>query len=97
VLTFAVDVKLAGSLSLLVSLPTMLVAFFRYSRDHGFVVLTSNTRLVAVMAAGAGTGSVTGGLLLGVVAELVVVPVLVVLLISSAIKCVAARVIRLAA
>ena len=36
VLLFAVDVKLAGSLSLVVSLPTMLVAFFRYSRDQAF-------------------------------------------------------------
>jgi uncharacterized membrane protein YfcA len=33
---YAVDVKLAGSLSLIVSLPTMLVAFFRYSRDQAF-------------------------------------------------------------
>ena len=38
----AVDVKLACSLSLLVSLPTMLVAFFRYSRDEAFAVLASN-------------------------------------------------------
>jgi hypothetical protein len=34
-----VSPKLAGSLSLLVSLPTMLVAFFRYSRDQAFTVL----------------------------------------------------------
>src|SRR5512135_757440 len=39
VLLYAVDIKLAGSLSLAVSLPTMLVAFARYSRDVSFVVL----------------------------------------------------------
>ena len=39
VLLYAVDLKLAGSLSLAVSLPTMLVAFARYSRDGSFVVL----------------------------------------------------------
>ena len=39
VLLFGVDIKLAGSLSLAVSLPTMLVGFARYSRDRSFVVL----------------------------------------------------------
>ena len=39
VLLYGVDTKMAGSLSLLVSLPTMLVAFFRYSRDQAFTVL----------------------------------------------------------
>jgi uncharacterized protein len=38
VLLFGVDIKLAGSLSLAVSLPTMLVGFARYSRDRSFVV-----------------------------------------------------------
>src|SRR4051812_46666996 len=38
-LLYAVDVKTAGSLSLVVSLPTMLVAFARYSRDQAFGVL----------------------------------------------------------
>jgi len=36
VLSFGVDIKLAGSLSLAVSLPTMLVGFARYSRDQSF-------------------------------------------------------------
>lgn len=79
------DVKLAGSLSLLVSLPTMLVAFFRYSRDQAFAVLASNRRFVTAMAAGSVTGSVAGGLLLGVVPELLV-PLLVALLLVSAFK-----------
>lgn len=53
VLLFGVDIKLAaGSLSLSVSLPTMLVGFFRYSRDGRFVVLGENRRFVLVMAAG---------------------------------------------
>lgn len=86
VLLFAVDVKLAGSLSLLVSLPTMLVAFFRYSRDQAFAVLTSSKRFVAAMAAGSVTGSVAGGLLLGVVPELALAPLLVALLLFSAHK-----------
>lgn len=36
VLLYGVDPKLAGSLSLLVSLPTMVMAFFRYSRNQAF-------------------------------------------------------------
>ena len=61
VLLFAIDTKLAGSLSLLVSLPTMLVAFFRYSRDQAFAVLGQNRVFVTAMVAGSVAGSVAGG------------------------------------
>lgn len=74
--------KLAGSLSLLVSLPTMLVAFSRYSRDQAFGVLRKHAGFVAAMAA----GSVAGGLLLGAVPEEVLVPLVAVLLLVSAVK-----------
>lgn len=86
VLLYAVDTKLAGSLSLLVSLPTMLVAFFRYSRDQAFAVLASNKTFVLATGTGSVTGSIAGGLLLGVVAEAVLVPLLAVLLLLSAVK-----------
>lgn len=86
VLLYAVDIKLAGSLSLAVSLPTMLVAFARYSRDASFTVLRTNARFVAVMAAGSVTGTLLGGLLLGVAPTAVLVPLLVVLLLASAVK-----------
>jgi uncharacterized protein len=86
VLLYAVDIKLAGSLSLAVSLPTMLVAFARYSRDASFVVLRVNARFVALMAAGSVTGTLTGGLLLGAVPSAVLIPLLVALLLASAAK-----------
>ncbi|MFI7538286.1 sulfite exporter TauE/SafE family protein [Streptosporangium sp. NPDC049376] len=86
VLLYTVDIKTAGSLSLLVSLPTMLVAFARYSRDGSFAVLGANRRFVAVMAAGSITGALLGGLLLGVVPDLVLIPVLAAVLLISAIK-----------
>jgi uncharacterized membrane protein YfcA len=85
-LLYAVDIKLAGSLSLAVSLPTMLVAFARYSRDASFTVLRANSRFVAVMAAGSVTGTLLGGLLLGVAPTAVLIPLLVVLLLASAVK-----------
>ncbi|WP_293003294.1 sulfite exporter TauE/SafE family protein [Mycobacterium sp.] len=86
VLLFAVDIKIAGSLSLVVSLPTMLVAFARYSRDQSFVVLRQNIRFLAIMAAGSVTGTLIGGLLLGVVSTLVLIPLLAGLLIFSAFR-----------
>ncbi|MGW1711652.1 sulfite exporter TauE/SafE family protein [Streptomyces sp. NPDC002156] len=86
VLLFAVDIKTAGSLSLLVSLPTMLVAFTRYSRDGGFAVLGTHRRFTLVMIAGSVTGAVLGGLLLGVFPDLVLIPVLSVVLLISAVK-----------
>ena len=86
VLLYDIDIKTAGSLSLIVSLPTMLVAFARYSRDQSFVVLRQNTRFITTMAAGSITGTILGGLLLGVIPNLVLIPVLVLLLLASAIK-----------
>lgn len=86
VLLYGVDIRLAGSLSLAVSLPTMLVAFARYSRDDSFAVLRSNIRFVAVMAAGSVAGTILGGLLLGVVPDLVLIPLLALLLLASAVK-----------
>ncbi|MFC9816353.1 sulfite exporter TauE/SafE family protein [Streptomyces virginiae] len=86
VLLFGEDIKTAGSLSLLVSLPTMLVAFARYSRDGSFAVLGANLRFTGVMAAGSIAGAVLGGLLLGVFPDAVLIPALAVILLASAFK-----------
>ncbi|MFJ3613967.1 sulfite exporter TauE/SafE family protein [Streptomyces hydrogenans] len=86
VLLFGEDIKTAGSLSLLVSLPTMLVAFARYSRDGSFAVLGENLRFTAVMAVGSVAGAVLGGLLLGVFPDLLLIPLLAVVLLVSAAK-----------
>ncbi|MFC4472476.1 sulfite exporter TauE/SafE family protein [Streptomyces xiangluensis] len=86
VLLFAVDIKTAGSLSLLVSLPTMLVAFARYSRDGSFAVLGANLRFTLVMAAGSIVGALLGGLLVGVFSDLVLIPALAVILLVSSVK-----------
>jgi uncharacterized membrane protein YfcA len=86
VVLIAVDIKIAGSLSLLVSLPTMLVAFVRYSRDQSFHVLRDNTGFVLTMAVGSITGTLLGGLLLGVIPSQALIPALAVLLLISSIK-----------
>lgn len=86
VLLYGIDIKVAGSLSLAVSLPTMLVAFARYSRDQSFAVLAANKTFVLVMALGSVVGTIVGGLLLGVVPSVVLVPVLAGLLVLSSVK-----------
>lgn len=86
VVLYGVDVKLAGSLSLLVSLPTMLVAFFRYSRDQAFTVLGQHPTFIAAMASGSILGTFLGGLLLGSVSESLLIPLIVALLLFSAFK-----------
>ncbi|MFE5484516.1 sulfite exporter TauE/SafE family protein [Streptomyces sp. NPDC056527] len=86
VLLFGADIKTAGSLSLVVSLPTMLVAFARYSRDGSFSVLRANLRFTVVMIAGSVTGAVLGGLLLGVFSDQVLIPALALILLVSAAK-----------
>lgn len=86
VLLFGLDVKLAGSLSLAISLPTMIVGFARYSQDSSFSVLGKNRRFVGFMAAGSVAGALLGGLLLGIVPSIVLLPALAAILVLSSIK-----------
>lgn len=86
VLLYAVDIKVAGSLSLAVSLPTMLVAFARYSRDQSFAVLAANKSFLIAMAGGSIAGTLVGGLLLNVVSSAVLIPALAALLVLSSVK-----------
>ena len=86
VLLFGVDLKLAGSLSLAVSLPTMVVGFSRYARDRSLVLLVRQRGFVLLMAAGSLAGAFLGGLLLGVVPEWLLLPVLAAILLLSAVR-----------
>lgn len=86
VLIFGADIKLAGSLSLAVSLPTMVVGFARYSQDRSFAVLGNNLSFVALMAAGSVLGTFIGGQLLGIVPERILLPLLAAILVVSAFK-----------
>jgi uncharacterized membrane protein YfcA len=86
VLLFGVDIKLAGSLSLAISLPIMLAGFARYSRDSSFSVMRANRVFVLLMAAGSVVSAHVGGRLLGVVPPKALLPGLALLLIVSAVK-----------
>jgi uncharacterized protein len=86
IMLFGVDVKLAGSLSLAVSLPTMIVGFARYSRHRSFEVLRRSKKFVAIMAAGSIAGSFIGGQLLGFVPNFILLPMLTAILLMSSVK-----------
>lgn len=86
VLLFGADIKLAGSLSLAVSMPTMLIGFARYSQDQSFAVIGRHKPFLFWMALGSLAGAALGGLLLGWVAAGVLIPLLAVILVISAIK-----------
>nr|ART89767.1 FIG00990961: hypothetical protein [uncultured bacterium] len=86
VLLFGVEIKLAGSLSLAISLPTMLVGFARYSQDSSFAVLRANRGFVLWMAVGSVLGAALGGLALGYVPAGVLLPALAAILLLSAVK-----------
>lgn len=86
ILLFGIDVKLAGSLSLAVSLPTMIVGFTRYSQDQSFGVLARNKAFLLLMAAGSIVGTFIGGLLLGIVPDGILLPLLAAILVVSAYK-----------
>jgi uncharacterized membrane protein YfcA len=86
VLLFGIDIKLAGSLSLAISLPTMLIGFSRYSTDQSFAVVGRNRDFVLVMAVGSLFGAFLGGQLVVLVPAGLLLPLLSMILVISAIK-----------
>lgn len=67
VVLYGLDIKLAGSLSLMVSLPTMLVGFLRYRRSNAFNVIRQEQPLFRWMLVGSVLGAGLGGLTLGLI------------------------------
>ncbi|TCK60487.1 sulfite exporter TauE/SafE family protein [Seleniivibrio woodruffii] len=86
VLLFGTDIKTAGSLSLAVSIPTMLMGFARYSRDKSFTVISQQKRFLLVMAAGSVAGVFAGGKLLGIVSTGFLIPLMCLILLISSVK-----------
>ncbi len=85
VLLYGMDIKLAGSLSLMVSLPTMIAGFARYTRADAFVVLRQEKLLLRWMVIGSILGAAAGALLLGLIPTHWLLGLLGVILLVSAI------------
>lgn len=86
VLLFGIDIKIAGSLSLCISLPTMVVAFVRYSQSGAIALFKRETRFLALMSAGSILGSAIGGKMVGLIPSNVLILILGGILFTSAIK-----------
>lgn len=86
VLLFGVDIKLAGSLSLMISLPTMIVGFTRYSNAGAFQILKKEKPLFIWMVIGSIIGAAVGGLMLGLVPVQALTTLLGLILLISAMK-----------
>lgn len=86
VLLYGIDIKIAGSLSLIVSFPTMLVGFARYTESSSFKILKEEKSLFKWMVAGSISGSAIGGLFIGYIPTNVLLIVLSIILLISAVK-----------
>ncbi|GAB2182173.1 sulfite exporter TauE/SafE family protein [Denitratisoma sp. agr-D3] len=86
VLLYGVDIKHAGTLSLMVSLPTMIVGFARYSRSDAFVVLRQERAFCFWMAAGSIAGAWLGVMMLGLFSPQLLMAGLGAILLISAFK-----------
>jgi uncharacterized membrane protein YfcA len=83
VFAYGVDIKTAGTASLLISLPTVAVGIARYARRHAYTT-GALTETVVPMGVGSVIGAVIGGLLVGSVPAPVLKVSLGVILIVSA-------------
>jgi uncharacterized membrane protein YfcA len=85
VLLYAVDTKTAGTLSLAISLPTLVVSFSRWRKARGgWSLWTGNARLLAWMGAGSIAGAALGAHALGWVDVRLISVLLAALLVYSA-------------
>lgn len=86
VLLFGTDIKIAGSLSLAVSIPTMLMGFARYSRDKSFTIIGEQKKFLILMSCGSVAGVFVGGQMLGIISVSLLIPLMCLILLISSIK-----------
>jgi uncharacterized protein len=86
VFAFGVDIKTAGTASLLVSFPTVLVGVIKYANRGSFADQSILSNTVAPMGVGSVIGAIIGGLLVGIVPAAILKVVLGTILNISAYK-----------
>lgn len=85
-LLYGVDIKIAGTLSLMVSLPTIIIGLYRYRKKEPFRIVKPNLHFIAWMAAGSIIGAWVGKSMLGSVPSSTLQLLLAVILSISAFK-----------
>lgn len=86
VFVFGAPIKIAGTASLLVSLPTVSVGILRYWRQGAYADRAALRETVIPMGAGSVIGAILGGLLLGIVPAAILKVALGTILIVSAVR-----------
>ncbi|MDX2214014.1 MAG: sulfite exporter TauE/SafE family protein [Oculatellaceae cyanobacterium bins.114] len=86
ILLFSVDIKLAGSLSLAISIPTIIMGLYKYSRQKKLKEVKSEKRLILSMALGSILGAFGGSCLLRYVSSSLLYLILGTILFLSALK-----------
>lgn len=86
ILLFGLEPKLDGSISLCISLPTMLMAFFRYSKSQQFKQILKEKTFIVYMIIGSFIGSFIGAMLLDYVNSEYIAMILGIILLISAWK-----------
>ncbi|CDH46142.1 sulfite exporter TauE/SafE family protein [Candidatus Contendibacter odensensis] len=86
ILLFALDIKLAGSLSLAISIPTIIIGLTRYILKGRARIIAAQSTFVIAMALGSIVGAWIGSLLLGFAPSSMLHVLLGIILLASAIK-----------
>jgi uncharacterized membrane protein YfcA len=86
ILLFSVDIKLAGSLSLAISIPTILMGLFKYRSQRRFKDIKSEQGFISSMASGSILGAFVGSNLLRYVSSSLLYLILGAILLLSALK-----------
>lgn len=85
-LVFGLDIKVAGTASILISLPTVLIGIIRHASNGAYKQKSEFKNLVLPMGIGSIIGSFIGGMLIGYVSSSLLKLVLGTILIASAVK-----------
>ena len=86
VLLYGVDIKTAGTLSLAISLPTLLVGLYRYHKNGRFLEILNFRDVLVFMSIGSIVGAFIGAMLFGEVNASIIEILLAVILLISAYK-----------
>lgn len=86
ILLFAVDIKLAGSLSLCISFPTVIIGILKYRSSEQFKITKENTMFIILMSIGSILGAYIGSRILTGISESVLQITLGVILLISSVK-----------